>query len=367
MTIVLFILILIVLILVHELGHFSIAKFFNIRVDEFGVFFPPRLFAIKKGETEYSFNLLPLGGFVKIFGENYTEGAEDPRSFVRKNRLVQASVLVAGIVFNILFAWLVLSMGYLVGMPTSSEHKGFGHVAGSEVTVINVYPDSPAARAGVKTGDILIGVETGHGEKIDPRTLNIDTQSTAVTNFILAHNQESLVFYAERDGAPVQFIAKANNAIDPSRLLIGLELDDIGTLKLPPHLALAQGAILSYDITRGTAVGLLGFFKQLFVGKANFGDVSGPIGITVFGAAALKEGFAAATVLTALISINLAIINLLPIPGLDGGRLLIVGIEAITRRPVSPNLAMKLTIAGFSFLILLMLLVSYHDIAKLLG
>lgn len=366
MSIVLFILILVLLILIHELGHFSVAKWFKIRVDEFGIFFPPRIFAKKYGETEYSFNWLPFGGFVKIFGENYTEGAEDPRSFVRKPKWQQALVIVAGIGFNLIFAWLLLSTGYLVGLPTSVEHRGFGEVRTAEVTVVNVYPGSPAERSGIKTGDTVTKLETGH-DVLEPKTLTVDDHATAVTNFIIAHNKESIIFFVKRDGEAKQFLARANEAVEPGRLLVGVELDDIGTLKLPPHLALAQGAILSYEITKSTAVGLLGFFKTLFMGKANFGDVSGPIGITVFGAAMLQHGFAAAVVLVALISINLAILNLLPIPGLDGSRLVVIGVEAVTRRPVSPQWMMRLTLAGFAFLILLMLVVSYHDIAKLLG
>src|SRR3990167_8529155 len=110
-----FILILIALILVHEFGHFIVAKAFRIRVQEFGIFFPPRLFAKRFGETEYSFNSLPLGGFVRIFGENANEAADNPRSFANKPRLVQAAVVVAGVLFNILFAWLAFSAGYMAG------------------------------------------------------------------------------------------------------------------------------------------------------------------------------------------------------------------------------------------------------------
>src|SRR6185312_4731937 len=153
MFIVFFILILVVLIIVHEFGHFIVAKLFRIRVDEFGIFFPPRLFAKKFGETEYSFNLLPLGGFVRIFGENYDEGADEPRSFVRKARYKQALVLLAGIAFNLLFAWLVLSVGYMVGMPTPVDHIGFGQVTNTEVLVSNVIPNSPAEKAGLVPGD----------------------------------------------------------------------------------------------------------------------------------------------------------------------------------------------------------------------
>jgi regulator of sigma E protease len=365
MFILIFVLILIALIIVHEFGHFIVAKFFKIRVDEFGIFFPPRLFAKKFGETEYSINLLPLGGFVKIFGENYDEGKNDPRSFVSKPRYQQALVIVAGIAFNLIFAWLVISAGYMAGLPTAAEHKGFGTVTNQEATVTGLRADSPAQKAGIMPGDSVKRVETAT-DSIDTKVLN-SQQSTAITAFITSHSEESVVITVERNNEEKIFLAKAAEGLVPDRKVIGIELADIGILKLNPIQALGQGAILTWDITKSTAVGLAGFFKQIFTASANFNEVAGPIGITVYGASAIKEGFAAAAVLTALISINLAIINLVPIPGLDGGRLFIIIIESIIRRPVSPAVVMKLTIAGFLLLITLMIVVSYHDIARLVG
>lgn len=366
MFILFFILILVALILVHEFGHFIVAKLFGIRVDEFGIFFPPRLFAIKKGETTYSLNLLPLGGFVKIFGENYDEGRGVARSFVSKPRYVQAAVIVAGIVFNLLFAWLVLSAGYMAGLPAFPDQRSFGPVTNVHALVTGVLPGSPAAKAGLLSGDQIEEVQTAT-EQLDLRTQSGDQQAKSVTQFISSHPNESVIITVVRNGAEQNFLAKAADGVIAGRKAIGLQLEDIGTLKLNPALALGQGALLGWDITKNTATGLLGFFKQLFTATANFSEVSGPIGITVYGAAAIKEGFAAAILLTALISINLALINLVPIPGLDGGRLLIIIIESIIRRPVSPNIVMKFTLAGFALLITLMLVVSYHDITKLIG
>ncbi|MDE1925208.1 MAG: site-2 protease family protein [Patescibacteria group bacterium] len=359
MTIVYFILILVVLILVHEFGHFIAAKAFGIRVDEFGIFFPPRIAAIKKGETEYSINWLPFGGFVKIFGENAGEGLDDPRSFAHKNRWVQATVLVAGIVFNLLFAWLVLSAGYMVGLPTPVDHQGFGTVTDAQATVVDVLPGSPADKAGLLAGDTIETVQTATVVEASNATAN------DVQQFIAAHADESVVLTVLRDGSEKTFLAKPAEGVVAGRKAVGIELDDVGTLRLPPQLAVLQGAVLGWDITQSTAVGLATFFKQLVTGTANFSQVSGPIGITAFGAAALKAGFAEGAVLTALISVNLALINIIPIPGLDGGRLFITAIEGIIRRPISPKIVNGLTLAGFAFLILLMLVVSYHDIARL--
>ncbi len=366
MTFVYFILILIGLVIVHEFGHFIVAKLFKIRVDEFGVFFPPRLFSFKWGETVYSLNSIPVGGFVKIFGENYDEGKADPRSFVLKPRYVQAAVIVAGIAFNLAFAWLVLSAGYMVGMPASADQKAFGPVTNAHVLVVGVLPGSPAEKAGLVNNDQIEEVQTGTAQ-LDLRPLNSDRQASNVTNFISAHQDESVVITVLRDGQEKTFLAKAAEGIISGRKAIGVQLADIGTLKLSPPLALAQGASIAWEITKSTATGLGGFLKQLFTGTADFSQVSGPIGITVFGAATLHQGWQAIIVLVALISINLAVINIIPIPGLDGGRLLIIIIEAIIRHPVSPNIVMKATLTGFALLIVLMLVVSYHDIARLIG
>ncbi len=366
MTFVYFILILIGLVIVHEFGHFIVAKLFKIRVDEFGVFFPPRLFAIKKGETEYSFNSIPVGGFVKIFGENYDEGKSDPRSFVSKPRYVQAAVIAAGIIFNLLFAWLVLSAGYMAGLPTSADSKTFGNVTNAHVEVVGVLAGSPAEKAGLQSGDKIEEVQTATAQ-LDLRPLNYDKQASNVTNFISSHQDESVVITVLRDGEEKTFLAKATEGYIAGRKAIGVQLSDIGVLRLSPPLALAQGAVLGWEITKSTATGLASFVAQIFKGTADYSQVSGPIGITIFGAATLHQGWQAAIVLVALISINLAVINIVPIPGLDGGRLLIIAIEAIIRRPVSPGVVMKATLTGFALLILLMLVVSYHDIARLIG
>jgi regulator of sigma E protease len=361
MSVLLFILCLVALIVAHEFGHFVVAKFFDIRVDEFGVFFPPRIFAFKKGGTEYSLNWLPFGGFVKIFGEDYDEGAADPRSFVNKNRLVQAAVLVAGVAFNVVVAWLLLSAGYMAGLPTSAQHEGFGTVLNPQATIVEVLPGSPADAAGLMPGDVVSDVQTGTA------SLSPNSSADQVTAFIGNHQDESVIFMVERDGVRREFLAKPAEGLVPGKKAVGIELDDVGTLKLNPVLALAQGAVLSWDITQSTAVNLGHFFATMFEGRADLSQVSGPIGITAFGAATIRQGFAASVVLIALISINLALLNLLPVPGLDGGRLLIVAVEGVTRRRVPAYWVNWLTLAGLALLILLMLVVSFHDITKLVG
>lgn len=372
MALVIFIVILVALIWVHELGHFSAAKFFGVRVDEFAIGFPPRLVRVKWGETEYSFNLLLVGGYVKIFGENPDEGTgdpstgsgRDPRALTSKNRGVQAAVLLAGIAFNLVFAWLALSAGYLAGIRT--DHSRFGTVSAPEVLIRAVRQDSPAERAGLKAGDSIERVQTGAGI-LDTATLGTNRRADAVQQFIREHEDESLIFAVTRNGEEKTFLAKAEEGIVEGRKLVGIEFGDVGTLKLPPHLALLEGAVAFKDMTVATAQGLGAFLGQLALGRADFSQVAGPIGIAGVGSAAVAMGFGTAATVAALISINLALINLLPIPGLDGGRLLIVVIEALIRRPVSPRVTNALMFAGLAFIVVLMVAVSIHDIARLVG
>src|SRR3989339_500950 len=368
MTILIFILILVCLILAHEFGHFIVAKAFKIRVDEFGIFFPPRIAAFKWGETEYSLKWLPFGGFVRIFGEDgEAESAQktpssgapltakdfsastDTRSFAKKNRWIQAAVIVAGIVFNLVLAWLLLTAGYMYGIQTPVQHEGVGVVQNAQTTIVSVLPGSPVDKAGLMSGDIVTSVITGTSQ------LESGADAEQIRDFIGAHQDETIGFTVDRSGETIQALARPVDGLVEGKKVVGVELDDVGILKLPIHLALVQGAVLGKNITIQTAQGLVGFFSTIVRGQANFSQVSGPIGITSIGSDAVKAGFIETIVLTALISINLAILNLLPIPGLDGGRLFFIIIEGITKRPISKKIAYGFTLVGFGLLILLML------------
>jgi len=361
MSLLIFILILTGLIVVHELGHLTAAKLFGIKVEEFGVGFPPRLLSIQWGETRYSVNLLFFGGFVRIFGERKDEAGGNPHAFANKSRPKQAAVIAAGIVMNLLFAWLVLSAGYMVGLPTSVEHVGFGEVADARATIVGVFPNSPAARAGLVAGDVVVDIDTASA------TLSKGASSDEVQAFIREHQEESFVLTILRDGAEEHFLTKAEDGLVPGHKAVGINLDDVGMLTLPPHLALLEGGILAYHMTTATAEGLFQFFAGLFGGAGNFADIAGPIGIAGIGSRAVANGFAAAVTLTALISINLALLNILPIPGLDGGRLLFILIESVVRRPLPERITLWFTVGGFALLIGLMVLVSFHDITRLIG
>ena len=249
----------------------------------------------------------------------------------------------------------------MAGLPSAADRSGVGEVSDVKTMIVAVLPDSPAARSGVLSEDVVVSVGTA---AVAPQAF---ATADEVQAFIVEHSEESIILTVVRDGENRVFIARPAEGVVEGRRALGIQLGDVGILTLPPHLALLEGARLTYDMTVGTAQGLAAFVTQIVRGMADFGSVAGPIGIVNLGAGAVTEGFATAAVLTALISINLAIINLVPIPGLDGGRLLIIGIESVLRRPVSQKLTMALTFAGFALLITLMVVVSYHDIVRLVG
>jgi len=225
MAIILFIIALAILILVHELGHFLVAKKMGMRVDEFGIGFPPRIFAIKKGETEYSLNLIPLGGFVKIFGEDPDEeaisGKDSQRSMVNKPKWAQAIVISAGIISNIIFAWILISIGFMVGLPVSVDQAGIENVKDPQVVVVEVVKNSPAMKAGLETGDKLISFESG-SEMIK------NFSETEMQQFIFSRGGEDLKVVYERgknnfkttDIIPVKGILKINPLLEFQPMLL---------------------------------------------------------------------------------------------------------------------------------------------------
>jgi len=366
MSIFIFFIILLVLVLVHEFGHFFTAKSFGIRVDEFGFGFPPKLFSFKRGETEYSFNLLPIGGFVKIFGENpdqeNTYGSDSARSFVNKAKYKQAIVLLAGVFMNLLLAWVLFSFGFMSGLPTSvgSEPPGYT-LEDVNLVVVSVVESSPAATAGLKSGDKIVYVSDGEEglEKINPETIK---------SFIVSHpNQELEIGYIRGKITEDPIFTKITPSTGSSNSTptIGISMDQIGVAKLPILTAFKEGLSLTWYVTKSTAVGLFRLIIDSFRGRGSLDAVTGPVGLVGIVGDAYQFGLAYLFSFAALISINLAIINLFPFPALDGGRLLFLLIEKIKGSALNPKFTNMANTVGFGILIILMLFITYRDVVKL--
>jgi regulator of sigma E protease len=363
MSIIIFLVILLVLVVSHEFGHFIVAKKCGMRVDEFSFGFPPKLFGIKKGETSYNFNALPFGGYVKIFGENPNEesisGSDSKRSFVNKPRRIQAIVLLAGVAMNFLVAWMLLSVGFMSGLPTSSGATPAGSVLANQfLTVISVVSSSPAEKAGFKIGDKIILLKSGSDMTETP-------SAESVQYFIKRHNGENIKISLIRakELKQLDVIPEINKASNTP--MIGISMDVIGTLKLPIHKAVWEGLKLSSDLFIGTIKGFYTLIHDGLTGHGDLSAISGPVGIVGVVGDAAKFGFIYLLSFTALISINLAVINLIPFPALDGGRLLFLLIEKIKGSRIKPEVANLANMIGFGILMLLMAVITYHDIIKL--
>lgn len=363
MAVIIFIVILFVLIVVHEFGHFFTAKLFKMRVDEFGLGYPPKAKTLfVKGETKYTLNWLPFGGFVKIFGEN-SEDQKDPRSFINKAWYKQAIVLIAGVFMNLLLAGILISVGFLGGLPTSTSHERFKeYVEDPHVVLQEVVSESPAEKAGLLSGDTILYIQDKDKKEVAFNIVDVDT----VRNEISGSEGKELILGIKRgeEEKTIQVVPEKN---DNGVFVIGVSMDSVGTLTLPFFKAIKYGFQMSGDMLGEITKAFGNLISGSFKGTADLSSLTGPVGIVGIVGDAYEFGWINLLFLTAMISLNLVVINLIPFPALDGGRLLFVFIEALTRKKIPAKVAGIVNGVGFILLIGLMIFVTYRDIAKLVS
>jgi regulator of sigma E protease len=362
MTVLIFFLVLFVLILVHEWGHFIVAKKTGMRVDEFGIGFPPKLFGIKKGETEYTFNLLPIGGFVRIFGENAEDASEEGKkggdisgSFTSKSKWAQTAVLIAGVTMNTIFAWFLFVVVFLIGVPTVIDEVDATDE--SRFVVTEVVADSPADKAGIPPGATI--TEFGGDGALLPSAFREYTSS--------AEGPITITFESKGEEKTVEVTPEAGFITDNAeQKAIGLRTALVENVQRSLPVALYDATTRTGESIAAITVGIIGLLWDSIRLDADFSQVAGPVGIVGLVGDAAEFGFTSLLMFTAIISLNLAVINLLPFPALDGGRLLFVGIEAITKKAINPVWVARLNTVGFILLMALMFAVTFSDISKLI-
>ncbi len=353
LTIFVFILILGLLIFVHELGHFMMAKRAGIKVEEFGFGFPPRLFGIKRGETVYSLNLFPIGGFVKIYGENNRKDGEKDkekkRAFYSQPIKIRTKILVAGVAMNLILAIILLGFGHLIGLPTIIGDDEKENLRDSRIQVAQVAFDSPAEKAGIMVGDTIRNVLT----------------ITELQQFIRAHQGEEIVLTIERgnDVFERNLVPRLEYPQDQGPL--GIALVRTAVVSQPWYKAFFMGVISAFTLLGAILAALGNLIWQLITTGQSMIEGGGPVYIFSLTGQAAQLGFIYILQLTAILSINLAIINILPFPALDGGRLIFLAIEKIKGSPVSQKIEGLSHTLGFIVLIFLMIAITWHDIVRL--
>lgn len=359
-----FIGILLVLVLAHEWGHFITARLSGVKVEEFGFGFPPRLTAWQGRVTTYSINWLPLGGFVRLKGEDNVDpnAAADADSFATQGIIKRATIIVAGVFMNIVVAVVLLAIGYTVGLP---ELLGNSVPAGATVTdskhqIVNVLPGSPAATT-LQPGDVIASVD---GQQF----------------LLLSDLQNYIRAYPTRDTTrPMQLSVnragqEQNIPLAPTMLTtasgqqaygVGVELASSGLVSYPFTRAVVVAAQTVGETIKLIFITLYQLIAQLVAGHPEGAEVAGPVGIARIAGDAAGLGWRYLLSFGAILSINLAVINVLPIPGLDGGRLFFLAYEAVFRRRVSAETEGRIHRWGFLTLLLLVLVITAVDINRL--
>ncbi|NQV00970.1 MAG: RIP metalloprotease RseP [Parcubacteria group bacterium] len=362
LTIVIFIIILGLLILVHEIGHFAMAKRAGVKIEEFGIGFPPRIFSIKKGETTYSLNLFPIGGFVKIYGENGPESkdkeSKNNRAFYNQPIKKRAMILVAGVTMNFLLACLLLGIGHWTGLPSIIDDNEMANLEETKVQIVQVASNSPADQVGINIGDEIKQLT------INNKQFTINTVSQ-VQEFVNTYKGEEAVVVIQRGDEVLEktLVLRNNHPEDEGPL--GIALARTAIVSYPWYRALIKGIVSTVNLTWAITIALGGLLWQLILTGKLAIEIAGPVGIFDFTAQATQLGFIYLLQLTALLSINLAIINILPFPALDGGRLIFLAIEKIKGSPVSQKIEGFAHTFGFFILILLMVAVTWRDIVRI--
>jgi len=347
-------------VLVHEFGHFIVAKICHVGVEEFGFGFPPRIFGWKKGKTIYSLNWIPIGGFVKIKGivgadQDNTADAKANDSFMVKPIWQRFAILFAGVFMNFILCAGLFSIGYTVGFPSLLEDvPASAQIKNKHVAIMEVMPDTPANKADLQAGDII--------EKINNQP--VDSISDLKNSINQQEEGKNVNLIIDRKEQTIEKTVNITKIADNNELGMGVYLTETGTVSFPWYEAIYRGCKQTILLVAMIFAALWDIIYSLITSGQSAVDFSGPIGIAVLTNEMTKLGFIYVLQFTALLSINLAIFNLLPLPALDGGRLLFLIIEKLRGRPTNQKIEAIIHNVGFALLILLVILVTFRDVSK---
>lgn len=410
LTIVVFVIVLSVLVFVHEMGHFWVAKKLGVKVEEFGFGLPPRavgllrfctgeeevdttkekleLVADKEGnniieeeitetdmvkpikrwklffgekvpapegmipdDTVYSINWLPLGGFCKIKGEN-GEGETDSDSFVAKAIWKRIAIISAGVIMNIILAMVLFSIGYMIGLPQSVDDSASrAYVTNEKIQIVQILPDTPAAKSGLKEGDVITAID---GNKFE--------SDASLQDYVNGRVGNQLDYQILRDSQTMDF--KIIPVEKNGKGVIGIAIVNTGLVKYPWYLAIWKGITTAVILLGVIIAAFYELIRNLILGHGLSAQISGPVGIANMTGQYARMGFVYLLQFVGLLSLNLAVVNFLPLPALDGGRIIFLLIEKIKGSPVKREVEAAIHNVGFIALIVLILAITVKDVSQ---
>ncbi len=351
---------LIALMIIHEFGHFIIAKKFGVRVDEFGIGYPPRIFGKKIGETIYSVNWIPLGAFVRIYGEE--GGVDDLRSFQNLKIWQRVLIVIGGVAAFWIAAIILFSIVFGMGADLPVGDQDVQGLSNVQVKIVDVSANSPASETGLKITDTIKDIEVN----------GVDTKINKIVDFQKITNDnkgKEITIIIERNGKDLDFNLTPRINPPAGQGAVGVGLERMATLikKYPWYEAPIQGAICTWQTTINSLVSLYSVFANLVSRKGlpQGAAFAGPLGITVFLANAASYGIGFFLYFIGIICVLVAIFNLFPIPALDGGKLIFLLIEKIKGKPVSVKVEQSITMAFFIILITLSIFITIkYDVPR---
>lgn len=363
LAIVIFILILGFLIFIHEFGHFISAKKMGVRVEEFGLGFPPAIWKKKKGETTYSLNIIPIGGFVKLYGEEGGEEyAKDSRSFVSKSPLKKAIMILSGTIMNFLLALIIFYFllgigGFKAQLPLIFDYEFPFGTQQDFAMIMGVAEDSPAQKVGLKAEDIIL---KGNDQEIKNSSQLIEFINQNKGKEVTLTLREARTEEIEEIKVIPRFEPPKNEGA------LGVSLGDVAEIRYEKPLEkIFSGFLHSFNLSHFTFVGLGYYIKASFAQRdvePLATSVVGPVGILAITKITLQQGINQVLLFLALISLALVLVNILPIPPLDGGILVFIILEAITGRKIPSKIEKRIQQTGFILFIILFILISFKDL-----
>ncbi len=351
-TLITFIVILGVLVLIHELGHFISARKLGVDVEEFGIGFPPRLWSFRRSGIIYSINLIPIGGFVKIRGENGED--DDPRSFAAQRTWKKALIVSAGVLMNIFLAVVLLSTVFYLGVPQIlSRDADLSRVTKRAVIIADVVGGSPASAAGISIGDKVLAI---NGELIE--------DADQVYKLVEKNAPTGVALKVERNKEIKDFALQAKVLQTGRPPMIGVGVADTGVVHYNIFQSIGQGWQSTYQMSSLILQALYHLVVNLVTKGQLDAGLSGPVGVAVMTGQIVRLGFLHVLQFMAILSINLAVLNILPFPALDGGRLLFILLEKVRGKKVNVAVEGWIHNSGFILLIILLIFITFRDIGR---